>query len=52
MTVMGEERREGMGEVIDRLARIEVRLGRIEGGLILAGFLVTIAVGVFTAIHH
>lgn len=32
------ERREGMGEVIDRLSKIESRLSRIEGGLILAAF--------------
>lgn len=34
-----EERREGMGEVIERLASIETRLSRMEGGLVLAAFI-------------
>ena len=34
------ERREGMSDVSFRLGRIESRLSRIEGGLVLAAFLV------------
>lgn len=46
------ERRHGMEEVVERLSRIETRLSRIEGGLMLGAFLLGIAVPIVLAVVH